>query len=296
MNKAATTTYKRVKRIIAGSFDKTKLPSYSLCAQIGVRDFQFSVINNQTNSCIFLEDYRLEKIKTINGRLEAISEVIEKHPVLSSTLWENIKLSFKTHKFSLVPHAFFLPGAAGDYLTLNSEIKPSIEEVYYYKHITFSAVNVFTCDKKTLSWFKRRYPQKRIQVLHQGSALMDGILCYDDHSADRTMFSFFDRGIIHIVVTEDQKILYYNQFATRKAEDYLKYIMLVFKEMKLSPKSDKLIIWGNVANDSPQIELIKKYIRNISFGSKPNFIKLGSEFDSLADHRYFDVFSISLCE
>lgn len=296
MSTTATSTYKRIKKIHAGSFDTKKLPSYSLCIQIGTRDFQFCVTNTQTNTCIFLEDYKLEKIKTINARLEAIREVIEKHPLLSSHLWENIKLSFKTHKFTLVPDSYFLPEAAGDYLALNSEIKTKIEEVYYYKHLSGGGVNIFACDKKIISWFKEKYPQKSIQVIHQGSAFIEGILSYDDHSHEKTMFSYFDRGILHVAICQQQKLLYYNQFAVRKAEDYLKYVLLVFKEIGLSPKASKFIIWGGVSNDSPQIELLKRYVRNISFGSKPNFLKFAPEFDNLADQRYFDLFSISLCE
>lgn len=293
---SAKATHKRIKKIHAGSFDTKKLPSYSLCIQIGIRDFQFCVINKQTNACIFLEDYKLEKIKTINARIEAIKEVISRHKILSSGLWENIKLSFKTHKFTLVPSSLFLPDAASDYLVLNSEIKTKIEEVYYYKHVSSSAVNIFACDKKVISWFKTRYPKKSIQVIHQSSALIEGILNYKDHPHEKTMFSYFDRGILHIVATEGQKLLYYNQFAVRRPEDYLKYIMLVFKELNLSVKTSKLIIWGGVTLESSQIQMLKKYIRNISFGYKPNIIKFAPEFDSLANHRYFDLFSISLCE
>lgn len=289
-------TYKLVKRVKAGSFDKSKLPSYSLCLQIGTRDFQFCVVNKQTSSCLYLEDYRLENIKTINTRLEAIQEIAEKHPFLGSTEWNSVKVSFKSHKFSLVPSPYFLPEASSDYLALNSEIKTKIEEVYYYKHIAGSAVNIFACDKKVITWAKSKFKKKSIQVIHQGSALIEGILKYDDHSDKKTMFCFVDKGILHIAVSESAKLQYYNQFAVRKSDEFLKYIMLVFKELRMSPKSNNLVIWGAIKNDAPHIELAKKYIRNISLGSKPNFMKFGGPFDDIQDHRYFDLYSIFLCE
>ncbi|MEQ8583258.1 MAG: DUF3822 family protein [Marinoscillum sp.] len=296
MTKTATSTFKLIKRIKAGSFDESKLPSYSLCLQIGIRDFQFCVVNKQTGTCLAMEDYKLENIKTINTRLEVIKEIVNKHSFIGSNLWDNIKVSFKTHKFSLVPGSHFLPEASSDYLAVNSEIKTKIEEVYYYKHIASSAVNIFACDKKVISWSKERYPNKSLQVIHQGSALIEGILKYDDHSKEKTMFTYFDRGILHIMVSQKNQLLYYNQFAVRKSEDYLKYIMLVFKEIGLSPKTSSLVVWGLLKNDAPQIELLKKYIRNISFGTKPNFLKFPSEFEDIADHRYFDLYSIFLCE
>lgn len=296
---SATTTsntYKLVKRVKAGGFDKEKLPSYSLCLQIGTRDFQFSVVNKQTNSCLYLEDYRLENIKTINTRLEAIQQIADKHAFLGSNLWDSIRVSFKSHKFSLVPSAYFLPEASSDYLALNSEIKTKIEEVYYYKHIASSSVNIFACDKKVIAWAKSKYKEKSIQVIHQGSALIEGILQYDDHSEEKTMFCFVDKGILHVAVSQNKQLLFYNQFAVRKSDDFLKYIMLVFKELAMAPKSSKLIVWGAIKNDAPHIELLKKYIRNISLGTKPNFIKFAAEFDEIQDHRYFDLYSIFLCE
>ncbi len=292
----ATSNFKLIKKIQAESFKTTKLSSYSLCLQIGIRDFQFLIINRQTGGCVLLEDYKLNNIKTINTRLEVLKEIFEKHPVLSLTSWDSIKLSFKSHKFSLVPKSHFLPTAASDYLALNSDIKTKIEEVYYYKHIISDAVNVFAADRKVVSWLKETMANKSIQVVHQGSAFIEGILKYDDHSLEKSLFAFLDRGIIHLAVTQNQSLHYYNQFAARNGEDYLKYMMLVIRELGLSAKTSNVVLWGFIKNDSPAIELSKKYIRNINFGSKPKFLKFTSEFDSLPDHRYFDLFSIFLCE
>jgi len=293
---AATSNHRLVKKIKVGSFNIEKLPSYSLCLHIGIKDFQVCVVNKQTNTCLWLEDYKLENIRTVKTRLEAIASIIDKHKVFSSNLWDSIKVTFKGHKFTLIPNSHFLPEASSDYLVLNSEIKTKIEEVYYYKHISTSAVNVFAADKMVIRYIKKRYPNKSIQVIHQGSALIEGILRYDDHSKDKTMFTYVDRGVLHIIVTQEQNLLYYNQFAVRSNEEFLKFILMVFKELKLSPKSSNLIVWGLLRNNAPQIDIVKKFVRNISFGSKPNFLKFPAEFNDLEDHRYFDLFSIFLCE
>lgn len=295
MTKTATSNYKLIKKIQAESFDSSKLLSYSLCLQIGIRDFQFMVVNRQTGVCLVLEDYKLENIKTINTRLEIIKEIVQRHPILSLTSWDSVKLSFKSHKFALVPKSHFLAEASSDYLALNTEIKTQIEEVYYYKHIINDAVNVFAADKKVVVWAKEAYPNKPLQIIHQGSALIEGALKYDDHSTEKSLFVLIDRGIMHLLVAENKELLYYNQFASRKPEDILKYIMLVLKELGMSPKTSNVVIWGFVKNDSPHIELLKKYIRHITLGSKPNFMGFHSSFEALEDHRYFDLFSISLC-
>ncbi|MEL6561480.1 MAG: DUF3822 family protein [Bacteroidota bacterium] len=296
MNTVKTSSFKLITKIKDDKFDVDNLHNYSLSLQVGIRDFQFCVTNTKDNRCLILEDYKLEDVTTVNSRLKALHKLFDNHHLLLAGFWNSIKLSIKTHKFSLIPSQHFIKDAASDYLAVNSEIKPSVEEVLYYKHISSDAVNVFASDIKLSKWIQSLYPQKKIQLIQQGSALIEGILRYDDHTHEKTMFCHVDRGILHIVVTENQKLVYYNQFAIRKSNDFLKYIMLVFKELKLSQRDSKVLIWGNIKHQSSHLDLVKKYIKNVSFGSKPSYLTFSYQFDEIMDHQYFDVFSIFLCD
>jgi len=296
LNITTETKFKLLKRIKSESFSSRSLPSYTLCLLIGIKDFQFAVIDKEYNTCLYIEDYRLENIRTVKNRIEALLDIFNTHPLLRSYKWGTIKLVFKTSKFTLVPNPFFVPEAASDYLVMNSDIQTKIEEIYFYKHITTTANNIFAVDKKVLQWIGKVYPKKSIQVIHQGSALIEGVLNYDDHSHEKTMFVSIDRGTLHIIVAQNKKLLFYNQFAIKASDDYLRYIMVVFKELGLSARESNVVLWGLIKHDSPYINQIKKYIKNISLGHKPNFLKFPQEFDELADHRYFDLYSIFLCE
>ncbi|MEQ8548351.1 MAG: DUF3822 family protein [Cyclobacteriaceae bacterium] len=296
MSTATTSNFKLIKRIKSESFSSKSLPSYTLCLLVGIKDFQFAVIDKQQNTCLYIEDYRLENIKTVNSRVEALLEICNSHPLLRSYKWGTIKLVFKSSKFTLVPNSFFIPEAASDYLVMNSDVKTKIEDIYFYKHISTSTSNIFATDKKVLELIKKIYPSKSIQVVHQGSALIEGVLRYDDHSHEKSMFAYIDRGVLHLLVTQDKKLLFYNQFSIKESDDYVRYVMLIFKELKLSPKESSLVIWGMIKQDSPHLIQIKKYIKNISLGHKPNFLTFTKEFEDLSDHRYFDLYSIFLCE
>jgi hypothetical protein len=290
-----TSGFKLLKKVKASNFDSKSLNAYTLSLLVGIKDFQFCVTTSQ-NECLYIEDYKLEGLKTINDRLNVIKNIFNKHALLRSYKWGHVKLCFKSQKFSLVPHSFFIPEAAGDYLILNSEVNPKIEEVYYYRHIKSEAVNIFAADKKIIEWIQSAFPSKYPQVIHQGSALLEGVIRYDDHSHEPTVFGFVDRGILHLMVTDKQNLIFYNQFLVQASDDYLKYTLSVFKELELNPKENKLILWGIFNINSPHITTLKKYIRNISFGTKPNFVTFGEAFDDLPDHRYFDIYSIFLCE
>ncbi|MEQ9404447.1 MAG: DUF3822 family protein [Cyclobacteriaceae bacterium] len=290
-----TSTHKLIKRVKDEKFSIDELEDYSLTLQVGVRDFQISVTDTQDNQVMALEDYKLEGIRTVNGRLRLIKDILDNHAFLTAGFWKGVKLCLKTHKFSLVPSNMFVADSAADYIAVNSEIKTSFEEINYYKQISTNTVNIFAAETKLCKWISTVYKQKVVHVIHQGSALIEGVLKHNDHSHERGMYCFIDRGILHVIVAEDKKLLFYNQYAVRKKEDYLKYIMLVFKEMEMDPKKSSLMLWGFIGQNSDEMNLLKKFIRNISLGSKPSFMKFGYKFDEIDDHQYFDVMSAYIC-
>ncbi|MBC6410827.1 MAG: DUF3822 family protein [Ekhidna sp.] len=290
-----TSTYKRVERIKDSGFSIDELDHYSLVMQIGIYDLQFAVIDSRNNQCLAIEDYRLKGIRTVNGRLKLVKQILDNHEFLIAGFWKDVKLCLKTHKFTLIPANMFLQENAADYLALNSEIKTSFEEVYYYKQISVDTVNVFAVEIKLCRWIESIYKKKKVHIIHQGSALVEGILKHADHIEEKGMYCYIDRGILHILVTENHKLLYYNQFAARKKQDYLKYILLVFSELGMNNKRHQVFLWGFIRPSSEEMILLKKYIRNISFGSKPSFLKFRHVFDEIEDHQYFDVMSGYLC-
>jgi len=295
-NATDTSTFKLVKRVKDEKFSIDELEDYSLTLQVGVRDFQIGVTDTQDNQVMGLEDYQLEGIKTVNGRLRLIKEILDNHEFLTAGFWKGVKLCLKTHKFSLVPSKMFVADSATDYLSVNSEIKPSFEEVGYYKQISADLVNVFAKEIKLCNWIGSIYKRKPIHIVHQGSALIEGVLKNNDHSHEKGLYCFVDRGILHLTVAQDGKLQFYNQYAVRTKEDYLKYIMLVFKEMEMDPKKNSVQFWGFIKQNSDELNMLKKFIKNISLGSKPSFLKFGYKFDEVDDHQYFDVMSAYICE
>lgn len=288
-------SHKLIKRVKDPSFNIDELHNYTLSLMVGIRDFQLC-ITDQNSRLLLLEDYKIENIKTVNERISRLKVLFEGHHLLQAGFWKSIRLALKTHKFTQVPTDHFVKESAKDFLLVHCTINHTIEEVFYYPHSIADAVTVFAADGRLVKWIKSLYPNKNVSITHQGSALIEGVLKQDDHSSSRSLFCYFDRGILHGIATENRNLIYYNQFAIKAPEDYLKYIMLVFKELGMSQKQSKLILWGNLKVDSKHVEYLKKYIRNISFGSRPSFLNFGFQFDEVPEHQYFDLMNVYLCE
>lgn len=291
---ATAKAYRQITTLKDDKFNVDDIHGYTLSLSIGIRDFQ-ACVTDKDNRVLFVEDVKLENVKTINTRVQVLKEVFDDHHFLKAGFWQDVKVGIKSHKFTLVPQSHFMAETQADYLSLNCEIKPKIEGIHNYYHNVSDAVNIFAIDKKLLNWINSVYPKKDIKVIHQGSAFISGILSQEPSSPNKCVYCLVDRGILHLVIGEGKKLIYYNQFAARKSEDFLKYTMLVFKELGLSQKTTPMTVWGLIKENSPHLELLRKYIKHIEMGSRPTDLTFGVQLNGLVKHRYFDLFSIHLC-
>ncbi|MDW3193096.1 MAG: DUF3822 family protein [Cytophagales bacterium] len=296
MTTAKQPDYRLIKRVKDPKFEIDNLHHYSLVLQIGINDFQLCVIDGRSNGVLYFEDFKLENIKTVNTRLKVLHGVFDSHHFLTAGFWKSVKVSIKSHKFSLVPKDHFVSSSSSDYLVINSEVKPNIEEVIHYEHGTSGLVNVFAVDKKLLGWIKSIYPAIAVSIVHQGSALIEGLQKNIASDGSKKMYCNVDRGILHIIVMEGKNLLYYNQFAARQSEDYLKYVMTVFKEVGLSPKKNGILMWGTLKAQSKHVDLLKKYFKDIEYAGKARHLVFSHAFDEIPEYHYFDTYGAYLCD
>ena len=282
-----------IHRIKDESFNIEELHDYVLSLQIGVKDLQCCVTNTLQKVVLF-ESYSFESVKTVNTRVQVIADIYKNSDFLSAGFWKNILVSFKTHKFTLVPENLYADNSDLDFLEVSNVINPIIETTHHYLHKSFGLVNVFTGDSRLMKLLKSFYQSTNIKVLHQGSSFIEGITVVAPTSGAREMMIFVDRGIFHISVIENNSLHYYNQFAIKKNEDGLRYIMLLFQELSLQQDRTNIRFWGNIDANSKFVSLLRKYVRNISFGKRPSAITFGYEFDDVPEHQFFDLFNISL--
>lgn len=282
-----------VHRVKDESFNIEELHNYVLSLQIGVKDLQFCVTNSLQKVVLF-ESYSFENVKTVNTRVQAIADIYKNNAILSAGFWKNIFVSFKTHKFTLVPENLYADHSDLDFLEVNSVINPIIETTHHCLHKSLGLVNVFTGDLRLMKLIKSFYQSVEIKVLHQGGAFIEGIATVAQASQEREMMVYVDRGIFHIVIFENNSLHYYNQFAIKKNEDGLRYIMLLFQELGLQQNKTNITFWGNIDANSKFISLLEKYVRNIFFGKRPSELSFGYEFDDIPEHQFFDLFNIPL--
>ena len=292
----STKGYRLLKKIKDEKFDIDELHNYNLSIQFGPRDFQLLTVNSKNNRCLLLEDFILESAKTYSELLENVKNLLDDHHVLKAGFWNSVKVSFKNNKFSLVPDELFSKDHLFDYVRLNAKVDPEKDDFFYYKHVQNEAVNAFGINKKLNNFFKSTYPNLKAGYIHQSSSIIEGILNQSKHYDKDMIFLYVDRFKLHIITTRNHKLFYYNQFPIKQFSDYIKYIMTVMKGLKYSQTKTPVVMWGYVGKQSHHYNEFSKYIKNLSFGHRPDFLKFAYMFDEIQDHHFFDLYSSYLCE
>jgi hypothetical protein len=286
--------YKLIKKIKDDRFDEENIHQYDLLVQLSIRDFQIGIVDCSDGRILLFEDYVLGDLSSHQELLDLFQSLFESHPVLQAGFWNCVKVSFKNSKFVQVPNSLFINEAAAEYLKFNANIDPDKEDVIFCQNKSIDAVTVFAVQKDLLNWLNRIYSNAKIHLVHQSSAIIEGVIEFAAQTHKKRLYIYVDRFKLHILSVENSKLIYYNQFAIKQFSDYVKYIMLVMKGLGMDQQTSEIVLWGYISSNSPHYQEFLKYIRNITFGGRPSGLKFGYMFDEVQDHHFFDLFSIHM--
>ncbi|CAN5356801.1 DUF3822 family protein [soil metagenome] len=291
---SVATHHKLIKKIKDEKFDEDQLHRYILLTQIGAKDFQVAVVDSADNRLIFFEDYVFNEVNSQSELQEALQSLFDSHEYLLAGFWKEVKVSIKNNKFIHVPSSLFIESAADDYLKFNAVLDTEKEAVRIGRNIKTDAVTVFALQQDMLDWLKRVYVNSTVNLFHQSSALIEGVLTAVDPTGGQPLYVYVDRFKLHVLFVKEGQLIYYNQFLIKQFSDYVKYIMLVMKALGLDQETSPVILWGYIGKNSPHYQEFIKYVRNVSFGPRPTHLKFGYLFDEVQEHHFFDLYSLNL--
>jgi hypothetical protein len=288
--------YRQVLKITDESFDPRKLSAYHLYLTYSRSRARVGVLDAERNKFISVEDYEVNNIFTPQQGAKVFTEVFSEHPFLFNPEWQQIKLAVTNHNFTLIPETLFEAEAAADYLRLNCDFDPEHESIFTYRHHRIEAVNIFTVNNYFAQVWQEKLPGKKIQYLHLTSGLIAGLLHYSERNPGKRLFAYTEHKSLCLLVMQDGKLEFCNLFQCSTPEDFLYFFIFVMQEQKLNPDQDKVTIWGDLTHDSALFTLLRTYIRNVQFGSRPAGVGYSYKLEDLFEHHYLDLYGLHFCE
>ncbi|MBK0404711.1 DUF3822 family protein [Adhaeribacter sp. BT258] len=292
----ATTHYRQVLKITDEALLTGQTGPLNLYCSLSTRHIRLAVADAQRNKILSLEDYELSTIFSQLQLTEQLNLLADENESLTKTHWNEIRVAIKNQNFTYIPETLFDPSAAQHYLNLHAEPDEFHEEILTYRHPKIEAVSIFTIDSYLIKWFEETFTRKKLRFMHQTSPLIEGILNEHQRSLQKKTYLYIEQNNLSILLAQDGRLEFCNQFYYASAEDFIYFTLLVMQEQKLNPDQDPVTVWGDLTHDSALFTILRKYIRNVTLGKKPQNMTFSYKFDDVFDHRFFDLYNLHLCE
>ena len=263
------------------TFDPANPAAYNLYLLVGPTRLCLAAVDVERQKFVALEEYMLTA-----GGLPALAA---QHDFLALRGWNAVRLAVTGRAFTLLPAALFRAGDEAAALRLH-HTPAATETIRHTIHPGQELVNVFAADASLANWLAATHGATG-RLLHHTSALLAGLV--HQHGAGNPRRLYLNPGQQELtLVVLGQHLEYCNVFSCSTAEDVVYYTILVMQELGLDPDRDDVTVWGELTPDSAVFSLLRTYVRNVKFGTRPGNVQYSYRLNDVFEYRYFDLFSL----
>lgn len=279
-------------KFIDKSFSLENINNYHLSLQVYLKGFSFCLLDRERNKFIALGNYYFNKISSYSILLNEIEEIFLTEEVLQPN-YQHVKLLFSTPKYSYIPSPFFDTKEVENLYKFNHKIKQGevLHTNYIYGNSSYS---IYTIPGFIEDFFNQKYPN--LKVYHHSCPLIEEILLKEKLNTQKPRaFLNILPDIFDFVIIENGKLKLFNTFAYNSDSDFQYFVLNTFDQLNLSPIDIPVSIMGIVNRDDIKIENLKKYIKQISYFSKPEHFEYAYGFNEVPDHYFINLINLYQC-
>ena len=274
--------------LIEDKFIRKNANLYDLSALIGADRFSFLVLDKDQN-VIVLRSYNLDQSADSKSfiRKTYLQDEILKLNFASS------KVAVNSAKHTLIPSAFYDDNEKATYLESMVELLP--EDAIGVDHLNIiDAKTVYAFDKEIKEMIQESF--ENMSLFHGSTAFILGTSkLATKHDGFNMYINVLNRKL-NIVLFEGNQFLFNNTFAFQNVRDFVYYVMLVLDQFKVDPEQVPTYLSGQIMRESEVFKLLYRYIKHVDFLDAPEDLKFRSKYEAINAYKFFDLFSLRLCE
>ena len=230
---------------------------------------RYFVISEAHNQVIFFGDYTLHHVLNDTDLSQRIEKIFEKDEVLQLPFHNKI-VALDT-KYSLVPSEFSFMINHQEQLT---QQKSGTE-------IVFEGADVLVQSLKKLL--------PGVSLLHLSSTFFD----LQAQANSETLFVNVAPACFDIIYFgQNNNLTLMNRYTYQAATDFIYFLLLCCEELKIDREATKLVLLGEVNEDSKIYELCYRYFRNVDFMQKPDEVNFSRAFDAFPKHLHYNLYNL----
>jgi len=270
--------------IQSNNFNIALANSYHLSIQLGVSHFSYCLLNTITLTYDYAKQHTLS---SVNDTAEEITEIINNDIIIKSE-FSTQSIAFVNFPSTLVPSSLYKKEEAETILAFNTEI---MGEILADTIPSQKAHLIYSVPKSILNLVNNFFPKAKQKA--QESILIQQYSQLNNNT--KKAYLYLNQKKATITFFKRNKVVFNNSFAYTTKEDLLYFVLFSFEQLKLSTENIEVILFGSIEKNDEYFNLLYDYIRNITLGKRPYQFTFPAEFDSLAEHKYFGLFTQVLC-
>ncbi|MFC2152327.1 DUF3822 family protein [Bacteroidota bacterium] len=265
--------------------------SYYLSIQVSLDGLSFCILDPVREKYIAFSHKSFEKDLIFDDVLNTIEEYIKKNELLNHT-YKSTKLIWLTSKNTLIPNSYFKKENLKKYFEFNQKLD-DLDEIHYKKLKYVEANSVYVISSQIANIFIKKF--SKISFYNQQIPFIEHAL-FKYHSESKKVFVNINDRFIDLMITENGKLLLYNNFAYKTEMDMIYYILYVFDHFKLDTQNTDLILSGLIDKKATTYAKLKEFINHIKFDKLPESFTYSYTFNQIPAHSFTNLFNLQLCE
>ncbi|MBI2967389.1 MAG: DUF3822 family protein [Bacteroidetes bacterium] len=200
--------------------------------------------------------------------------------------FQSVSAAAVTNIFTLVPDAVFDAGHASGYLDYQFGNR-NLSKVYWDRLREAGLYVIYSIPDDLAGNLKSLFPG--VKPVHHSSILLRSYNMHFSGKENPNVFLHFDDGYYSLTVLSGRSILYFNTFPFETAEDAAYYTFFTLNQVKVNPSASDFTLFGNIDKNSPVFNLLRQYVKNLSFGHYNSFFTFSPYLSEISLHRFFRI-------
>jgi len=270
--------------IQSDNFNIALANSYHLSIQLGISHFSYCLLNTTTFTYDYAKKYSLSSKEDITTE---ITEIINNDAIIKAD-FSSQSVAFVNFPSTLVPNILYKEEEAELLLAFNTEVNGKIltDNILSQK-----AYLIYVVPESIVSIVSNFFPKAKQKA--QESILIQQ---YSQLNTDtEKAYLYLNEHKVGITIFKGDQLIFNNTFDYTTKEDLLYYSLFSFEQLKLSPESIDVTVFGTIEKEDEYFNLLYDYIRNVKLGERPHQFTFPTVFSSISPHKYFGLFTQVLC-
>lgn len=285
-----TDKYQSVVSLKDGILSSVQPQELKLFIECSLDGFTYSLLFSEKNLFVALESYIFSHYKdfeTLAFRLNELLSVLN----ITAKSYSSIYILYRSNKFSHVPTEVYEETHASSYFSLHNDFNSEVEIICNDKLNNLNAYVIYTLPKIYDNVLRKHFPNATFR--HYSTELIENLI-YQNKKEERKIYFHFQGNYIDIIIVKGKELILFNTFLFKAPEDILFFTTNVFYQLQIDTQQSEVIILGEIAKNSAEIQLLKNYFGNLVYGDRSDSFHYCEAFEEIPKHFYYNLLNFHL--